>query len=284
MANNYEGSYQAYNVLIEHDVLVAMPDGIKLAADVYYPTLDGARAPGVFPVILERTPYNKAAAAQVTKGKYFARRGYVCVIQDVRGRFASEGEWYAFAEEAEDGYATVEWLGTQPWSTGKVGTMGDSYAGSDQSALATLNPPHLATMIVAVGASNYYHSSMRHNGALEQRFFIYALRMAATSKEAEADPALKTALQQVLMEKVPEMVRQFPLKAGTTLLRRLPSYERWPWTCSPTPITTTTGKGSGVTRRASTMTNTPTCRPCTGAAGTTLMPATPPKATCGSAL
>ena len=227
MTNNYEGSHQAYDVITEHNVMTPMPDGIRLAADIYFPALDGTRAPGTFPVILERTPYNKAAAVQVTKGKYFARRGYVCVIQDVRGRFVSEGEWYAFAKEAEDGYATVEWLGAQPWSTGKVGTMGDSYAGSDQSALATLNPPHLATMIVAVGASNYYHSSMRHNGALEQRFFIYALRMAATSKEAEADPALKTALQQVLMEKVPEMVRRFPLKAGTTLLRRLPSYERW---------------------------------------------------------
>ena len=227
MANTYEGSHQAYDVAIEHNVMAAMPDGVKLAADVYYPALDGARVPGPFPVILERTPYNKAAPAQVTKGKYFARRGYACVIQDVRGRFASEGEWYAFAKEAQDGYTTVEWLGTQPWSTGKVGTMGDSYAGSDQSALATLNPPHLATMIVAVGASNYYHSSMRHNGALEQRFLIYAFRMAATSKEAEADPALKAALQQVLMEQVPEMVRQFPLKAGTTLLRRLPSYERW---------------------------------------------------------
>ncbi len=228
MANSYEGSCQAYNVVIEPNVSATMPDGVKLAADIYYPALDGARvAAGTFPVILERTPYNKAAPAQVTKGKYFARRGYVCVIQDVRGRFASEGEWYAFAKEAEDGYATVEWLGTQPWSTGKVGTMGDSYAGSDQSALATLNPPHLATMVVAVGAANYYHSSMRHNGALEQRFLIYAFRMAATSKEAEADPALKTALQQVLMEKVPELVRRFPLKAGTTLLRRLPSYERW---------------------------------------------------------
>ena len=223
----YEGSTQAYNVVVEHNVMTPMPDGVKLAADIYFPALDGGRAEGAFPVILERTPYNKAAPAQVTKGKYFARRGYVCVIQDVRGRFASEGEWYAFAKEADDGYATVEWLGTQPWSTGKVGTMGDSYAGSDQSALATLNPPHLATMIVAVGASNYYHSSMRHNGALEQRFLIYAFRMAATSKEAEADPALKTALQQVLMEKIPELVRQFPLKAGTTLLRRLPSYERW---------------------------------------------------------
>ena len=112
MANNYEGSHQAYNVVIEHNVMAPMPDGVQLAADIYYPAFGESRAPGTFPVILERTPYNKAAPAQVTKGKYFARRGYVCVIQDVRGRFASEGEWYAFAKEAEDGYATVEWLGT----------------------------------------------------------------------------------------------------------------------------------------------------------------------------
>ena len=195
MSTNYEGSHQAYDVLIERNVMTPMADGVPLAADIYFPAIGGARAAGTFPVILERTPYNKAAPMQVTKAKYFARRGYVCVIQDVRGRFASEGEWYAFAEEAEDGRTTVEWLGAQPWSTGKVGTMGDSYAGSDQSALATLNPPHLTTMIVAVGAANYYHSSMRHNGALEQRFLIYAFRMAATSKEAEADPALKAALQ-----------------------------------------------------------------------------------------
>ena len=87
-------------------------------------------------------------------------------MQDVRGRFSSEGEWYPFDKEAPDGYDTVEWLGAQKWSDGKVGTMGDSYAGSDQAALATLNPPHLSTMIVSVGASNYYHSSMRQNGAL----------------------------------------------------------------------------------------------------------------------
>lgn len=223
----YEGSHQAFGVQVEANVMLPMPDGVQLAADIYFPAVAGTRASGPFPIILERTPYNKAAPGQVAKGKYFARRGYVCVIQDVRGRFRSEGEWYAFAKEAHDGYTTVEWLGTQPWSTGKVGTMGDSYAGSDQSALATLNPPHLSTMIVAVGAANYYHSSMRHNGALEQRFLLYAFRMAATSKEAEADPALKMALQRFLSDKLPELVWQFPIKEGATLLRRLPSYERW---------------------------------------------------------
>jgi putative CocE/NonD family hydrolase len=227
MAKIYEGSHQQYDVIIDHDMMMPMRDAARLATDLYRPSVGGKYAEGPFPVILERTPYNKAAPRQVQKGKYFARRGYVCAIQDVRGRFESEGEWYPFAEEAADGYDSVQWLGAQPWSSGKVGTMGDSYAGSDQCALATLNPSHLATMIVAVGASNYFHSSMRHNGTLEQRFHIYAFRMALTSKEAREDKALRDALMKIYTENIQEIVRGFPLKEGATILRRLPSYERW---------------------------------------------------------
>ncbi|MCH8206772.1 MAG: CocE/NonD family hydrolase [Chloroflexi bacterium] len=227
MAGPYEGSYQQYDSICESDVMMTTRDGVKLAADIYFPAIGGRPADGRFPVILERTPYDKTAARQVTKAKYYARRGYVCVIQDVRGRFQSEGEWYAFAKEAPDGYDAVEWSGTRPWSNGKVGTMGDSYAGSDQAALATMNPPHLSTMIVAVGASNYYHSSMRQNGTLEQRFLIYVFRMAVTSREAKADPALKTALSAIHPEGMADLVSSFPLKEGATILRELPSYERW---------------------------------------------------------
>ena len=218
MSTTYEGSHQQYEVVCDSNVMMPMRDGLRLATDLYFPAAGESKAPGPFPVILERTPYNKAAAGNVTKGKYFARRGYVCAMQDVRGRYASEGEWYAFATEATDGYDTVEWLGAQPWSAGKVGTMGDSYCGSDQSALATLNPAHLGTMIVGVGASNYYHSSMRQNGALEQRFQMYIFRMAATSKEA---------LVRLTSEQMPQIIRSFPLREGATALSRLPSYERW---------------------------------------------------------
>ena len=227
MTNGYEGSHQQYDVAVEKNVKAAMRDGVMLAADIYFPAAGDAVADRPLPTILERTPYNKSAPGQVTKGKYFARRGYVCVIQDVRGRFESEGEWYAFAREAPDGFDTVEWIAKQPWSDGKVGTMGGSYSGSDQSALATLNPAHLSTMIIDVGASSYFHSSMRHNGALEQRFMIYAFRMACTSKEADADPALKAALIKVFTEQVPDIVRNLPLREGATILSRLPSYERW---------------------------------------------------------
>jgi putative CocE/NonD family hydrolase len=136
-AQPYEGSHQAYDVVCARDVPVPARDGVRLATDIYLPALGGRRAPGRFPVLLERTPYDKAAPGNVANGQYFARRGYVCAVQDVRGRFASEGEWYPFAREAPDGYDAVEWLAAQDWCDGQVGTMGGSYAGSDQSALAT---------------------------------------------------------------------------------------------------------------------------------------------------
>ena len=223
----YEGSHQEYDVMVDKDVMLSMRDGTRLATDIYFPSNNRTRSTGEFPVILERTPYNKSMPGQVAKAKFFARRGYVCVIQDVRGRLASEGEWYPFAKEAPDGYDTVEWLGTQPWCNGNVGTMGDSYAGSDQAALATMNPPHLNTMIVAVGASNYFDSSMRQNGALEQRFLIYSYRMAVTSHEAESDPALKAEITRIFENGMPDIVDEFPIKEGATILSRFPTYEQF---------------------------------------------------------
>ena len=227
MANTYEGSFQQYDVIYESNVMVPMRDGVRLATDIFFPAIGGERAKGMFPVLLLRTPYNKLSVSKMLDAKFFARSGYVCAIQDVRGRFASEGVFYAFAKEAPDGYDAVEWMGTRPWSNGKVGTMGDSYAASNQAALATMNPPHLSTMIVSVGASNYYHSSMRQNGALEQRFLIYAFLMATNSKEAEADPGLSAALKKAYEEDMREYIDQFPLREGTTVLSLVPPYERW---------------------------------------------------------
>lgn len=222
----YQGSPQLYASLVVKNVMVTMRDGVRLATDIYFPAMDTKIVTGTFPVILERTPYDKRRPDLVANGQYFARRGYVCAVQDVRGRFASEGEWYAFAKEAPDGYDTVQWLGIQPWSNGQVGTMGASYAGSDQSALATLNPPHLKSMVVAVGASNYFNASMRQNGALEFRFHIYAFRMATTAKECLTDPALKAVMDEAFA-RIGEWVGRAPLKKGASPLRLLPSYEQW---------------------------------------------------------
>src|SRR5215469_3213429 len=115
-----QGSAAVYDVLAVRDVMVPMRDGVRLATDLYLPALGGARAPGRFPALVERTPYDKRAAGGVKTAKFFARHGYVTALQDVRGRFGSEGDWYPFALEGPDGYDTVEWLGTQDWCDGKV--------------------------------------------------------------------------------------------------------------------------------------------------------------------
>lgn len=221
-----QGSPHSFEVVVERDVMVAMRDGTRLATDVYRPALGGAPVPGRFPALVERTPYDKGAPRFVVHARFFAEHGYVVLIQDVRGRGGSEGEWYAFAREAPDGYDTIEWAAAQPWCTGKVGTMGTSYMAATQSAAATLNPPHLATMFVTEGPSNYYSCSMRHNGALEQRFLIYAFHMAVTSPEARADPALRQALLEARLN-LGQWLRRLPLKRGASALRLVPSYEQW---------------------------------------------------------
>jgi uncharacterized protein len=129
-----------HEVLIEAGVKVPMRDGVALATDIYRPK-DGAPAP----VILIRTPYKKEL--EELRARNFARRGYVCAVQDVRGRFASPGAWEPFLNEGLDGYDSIEWLAAQPWSTGKIGMIGGSYVGYVQWRAAVERPPHLTTII-----------------------------------------------------------------------------------------------------------------------------------------
>ncbi len=224
MDSENRGSCREYDIILEKNVSIEMRDGVTLAADLYWPARSGQRVAGKFPVILKRTPYDKTH--DVSEGRYFARRGYLSVMQDVRGRFQSGGTWRPFVAEAEDGYDTVEWLARQPFCDGNVGTIGGSYCGSSQNALATLNPPHLRAMFIAVGPSNYHTCSMRHNGAFELRWMIYAFNMAATSKEALADPTLRAALADA-RDHVREWLSRPPLKLDASPLKFLTSYEQW---------------------------------------------------------
>jgi hypothetical protein len=146
-------------------VPVPMRDGVRLSTDVYLP-----EGPGPFPVILIRTPYSNNVDYNVQDGVYFAQRGYAVVIQDVRGRFDSEGAWAPFVHEAEDGYDAQEWCGTQPWSTGKVGTSGASYLALTQWLAAPLRNRHLTCMAPRVGFSNLYHNWVYTGGAFQLGF------------------------------------------------------------------------------------------------------------------
>lgn len=150
-------------VVVEHGVKAAMRDGTVLRADVYRPSGEGR-----YPVLLQRTPYNKSGAAD--SGYRMAAAGYVAIIQDVRGRFTSEGEWYPFLHESQDGYDTVEWAASLPYSNGKVGMFGGSYVGATQMLTAILHPPHLAGICPFVTASNYHENWTYQGGAFEQWF------------------------------------------------------------------------------------------------------------------
>ena len=147
---------EAYPVEFEGSAAVRMRDGVTLRADVYRP-----KAEGRFPVILERTPYDKYN--EIHHGIVAAARGYVFIVQDVRGRFASEGEWYPFRHEGLDTYDSVEWAASLPYSDGKVGMTGGSYIGVPQLLGAIEQPPHLVAIYPSVTASNY-HSHWAYQG------------------------------------------------------------------------------------------------------------------------
>ncbi len=152
-----------YPVAMERGVAATMRDGVILYADVYRPD-----AAGRFPVLLQRTPYNKDGEAAF--GIRAAARGYVVVVQDVRGRYTSHGEWYPFRNESNDGYDTVEWAAALPYSNGKVGMFGGSYVGATQMLAAIATPPHLAGICPFVTASNYHRNWTYQGGAFEQWF------------------------------------------------------------------------------------------------------------------
>ncbi|MBB2944328.1 hypothetical protein FB565_004057 [Actinoplanes lutulentus] len=128
--------------------MVRMRDGVRLATDVYLPSPDAG--PG--PTILTRLPYDKCGEYTYMPriAEYFTARGYRMVVQDVRGKFRSEGETLLFVNEAYDGYDTLDWVINQDWSDGEVGMWGDSYYGYTQWAAASTGHTALKAMVPRV--------------------------------------------------------------------------------------------------------------------------------------
>lgn len=156
----------AYEVVAELNVAMKTRDGVTLNADIYRPKGDGK-----FPVILRRTPYGKSPSGP--EAISFAARGYVYIVQDVRGRETSGGEWYPFRHEGRDGYDAVEWAAALPYSNGKVGMTSGSYEGIVQLYAAMENPPHLVCLFLGVTPSDIYGQLVYNDGA-----FMLALAQA----------------------------------------------------------------------------------------------------------
>ena len=149
---------------ISKDVPVPMRDGVILRADVLLPAESGR-----FPTLVYRTPYNKESALQDRKTfEKAVARGYAVVVQDVRGRYASDGEFNAYWNEGRDGNDTIEWAAQQSWSDGNIGTFGLSYPGAVQWLAAVENPPHLKAIAPAMTFStprNFFYSGGAFDGS-----------------------------------------------------------------------------------------------------------------------
>jgi hypothetical protein len=215
-------------MIIKRDLTVTTRDGVRLATDVYRP--EGA---GPFPVILERTPYDKSAPSrsEITASnpeprtreavaRYFVEAGYAVAYQDCRGRYRSEGQFTKYLSEAADGYDTLAWLVAQPWCNGRIATMGLSYAAHAQMALGCLDPPGLAAQYLDCGGfSNAYRSGIRHGGAFDLKQATWAYRNAL----AEArDPKVKAALE---AEDIAGWMARMPWRRGDSPLKAAPEYE-----------------------------------------------------------
>ncbi len=154
-------SLPEYKVRMDLGMMIPMRDGVKLSTDFYFPD-----AKDKFPTILIRTPYHNNTPRYDSYGKFYASRGYVVIIQDCRGRYDSEGEWYPFVGEEFDGYDTIEWIARKPWSNGKVGMTGVSYVGYVQWMAASENPPHLTCIFSYGSPSSIYGDTWYSYGTL----------------------------------------------------------------------------------------------------------------------
>lgn len=144
-------------VTTEFNVPVLMRDGVVLRADILKPETGGP-----FPTLVYRTPYGKTEAeTSHTIFRHAVERGYAVVIEDVRGRYSSDGDFNAYFYEGQDGLDTIEWAAKQPWSNGAVGTFGLSYPGAVEWLAAVERPPHLKAMVPAMTFStprNFFYS------------------------------------------------------------------------------------------------------------------------------
>jgi len=225
MAESVTGPASTYDVHVENDVMVPMRDGVQLATNILRPVGVSQPLDAPLPVLLQRTPYNKSSESRMAEANFFASQGYVSVIQDCRGRYASQGGFSKYVDEGNDGYDTIEWLAQQSWCNGKVGAYGLSYAAHTQAALACLNPPNLACLWLDCGGfSNAFISGCRNGGAFELRQATWAYREALESPEVANDPIKKRGLEQ---ESMSDWFQRIPWKAGQSPLRWSRDYESY---------------------------------------------------------
>lgn len=214
----------AQDFIVERNVMIPMRDGILLSADIYRPARDGVAVEERLPVLLTRTPYGKDRERTAETAAHFARHGYVSVVQDMRGRYDSQGEFTKYAAvEAPDGYDTVEWLAKLPYADGRVGMWGTSYGAHTQADAAKMNPPSLkAIHLNQGGMANAWDHAVRHGGAFELgRELTWAFRYVQAETD---DPVVRAHFDE---EKIADWYNALPFRRGLNPLSIAPEYEEY---------------------------------------------------------
>jgi hypothetical protein len=216
---------------LARDQYVSTRDGVNLATDLYLPPGNGP-----FPVILERTPYDKTAPSRSERtaavaqprsraevARYFGAHGYAVAYQDCRGRYRSGGQFTKYLSEPADGADTVEWLVRQGWCDGRVATMGLSYAAHTQMGIGCLASPGLAAQFLDCGGfSNAYRSGIRHGGAFDLKQATWAYRNAL------ADAKSDNVRAELAAQDIGEWIARIPAggwSKGHSPLGAAPEYE-----------------------------------------------------------
>jgi putative CocE/NonD family hydrolase len=215
------------DVSVRSDLRVAMRDGVELATDLYLPAGATGAAPERVPAILERTPYGKSQSgtrhASTEVAKLLASHGYAVVFQDCRGRGKSGGAYVKYLSDGNDGFDCCAWLIAQPWSNGRIGTMGLSYAAHTQAALASTGAPGVVAMFMDSGGfSNAFQGGIRQGGAFEMKQVTWAFNEALQSPEVRSDPAKLAALKAVDLK---DWFGRLPWSRGHSPLSAVPDYE-----------------------------------------------------------
>lgn len=215
--------------IIERDVLIPMRDGTRLCADIYRP-----ETPQPVPAILSRTPYNKDNKFSPNMHEFAidavraVEAGFAVVFQDVRGRYKSEGDFYPFRHEMDDGFDTVQWVAAQPWCSGSVGMSGGSYLGATQLLAARTRPPALKAIVPFITGSDYYEGWTYQGGAFQLGFVLTWLTAILAPNAMQRKPHLTAPLGQ-FVDNLAEMFHRWcadqPLPAPLDAL--LPYYADW---------------------------------------------------------
>jgi putative CocE/NonD family hydrolase len=214
------------DVSVEHDAECRLRDGTVLRADVYRPAVDSE-----LPVLLMRMPYGKTTGGAnwgYAHPAWYASRGYVVAVQDVRGRHASDGEFTPFVDEAGDGYDSVEWAAGLRGSNGKVGMYGFSYPGATQLLAAAEQPPSLGAIAPGFTASQFYDGWTYCGGALSLASIAgWATFLAVDTARRRGDEEAHAALLGALGA-APSLFWRLPLRDYLPLLgRHAPYFSDW---------------------------------------------------------